>query len=237
MDQVLDVAYKGTGDCMIVAILSDKGGTGKTTFATNLAGMCRTTMHYVLLLDADRQGGSYYWGSTRVRELSDSSKHVATRRILGDEFTRNLHSLVRGYEHVIIDLGVYADAEIDTALRMADRIIVPLQPSGVDIWTMAGPDGLIGEEKSLRGDTRELRAFALLNRVSTNSQDSSQGEVRNALDQCVGLEVPDMAVSDRIVFQQALTSGRTVHEYRPTDRAAQQEMENLYELVFDSPYS
>ena len=222
---------------MIVAILSEKGGTGRTTLATNLAGMCRSARHWVLLLDADSQGGSHYWGSTRVRELSDSSRHVATRQMLGGDFTRNLHSTVRGFEHVIIDLGVCANAEIDTALRMADLVIVPLQPSGVDIWTMAGPDGLVAEEKRLRGDTRGLRAFALLNRVSTNSGDSSQDRARDALGECVGLDVADMAVSDRIAFQQALTSGRTIHEHRPIDHAARQEMADLYELVFDSPFS
>ena len=50
---------------MIVAVLGEKGGTGKTTFSTNLAGMRSATGRDVLVVDADRQGSASYWAEAR----------------------------------------------------------------------------------------------------------------------------------------------------------------------------
>ena len=219
---------------MIVAILSDKGGTGKTTLATNLAGMCSVKSQSVLLIDADRQGSALYWARSR-KGLKGYTPNVPTSHLLGRDFTRSLTRLARKYEHVIIDIGVFADDETNAALSMAECVIVPLQPSGVDVWAMALPDELVAREMQWRADRpRKLRAFALLNRVSPQSY--SEDMARDALDECAALVVADVTVSDRIVFQRALASGRTAHEWRPIDRAARDEMESVYELVFDRPY-
>ena len=86
---------------MIVALLAEKGGTGKTTLATNLAGM-RSRNRRVLLIDADRQGSSHFWAQQRARV---SVFKLESETLHGESFARRLRNLVPRYDDVIIDTG------------------------------------------------------------------------------------------------------------------------------------
>ena len=162
---------------MIVALLAEKGGTGKTTLATNLAGMR----------------------------------------------ARNLRNLVPRYDDVVIDTGAGDNIEMEAA---------PVQPSGVDVATMGLVDSRVVQALELNPG---LRAWALLNRVSTNSRNRDEAEARAALSGCKALRVADIRVCDRVVFPRALTAGLIVWEYRVGAAKAHEEIEAVYELVFDEP--
>ena len=216
---------------MIIALLAEKGGTGKTTLATNLAGMRAAAGHRTLLVDADRQGSSRFWAQTRSPLRLP---RLDSTPLYGEAFARRIATIASGYDDVVIDTGAGDGSEMETALRAADCVLAPLQPTGVDVWTAGLVDGRVAEALSRNPD---LRAWALFNRAPTNPRNRDEAEARIALEGCVALRVADISVCDRVAFQRALTSGMTVHEYRQSPKRARDEMAAVYELVFGEPYT
>ena len=214
---------------MIVALLAEKGGTGKTTLATNLAGM-RSRNRRVLLIDADRQGSSHFWAQTRTEA---SLFRVDSETLYGESFARRLRNLVPRYDDVIIDTGAGDNIEQEPALAAADCAIAPVQPSGVDVATMGLVDSRVAQARDVNPG---LRAWALLNRVSPNRRNRDEAEARAVLSGCTALRVADIRVCDRVAFPRALTAGLTVPEYRGGSDRAREEIEAVYELAFDEPY-
>ena len=213
---------------MIVALLAEKGGTGKTTLATNLAGM-RSRNRRVLLIDADRQGSSHFWAQQRARV---SVFKLDSETLHGESFARRLRNLVPRYDDVIIDTGAGDNIEQEAALAAADCAIAPVQPSGVDVATMGLVDSRVAQALELNPG---LRAWALLNSVSPNSRNRDEAEARTALSGCTAIRVADIRVCDRVAFPRALTAGLIVWEYRVGATKAHEEIEAVYELVFDEP--
>ena len=214
---------------MIVALLAEKGGTGKTTLATNLAGM-RSRNRRVLLIDADRQGSSHFWAQQRARV---SVFKLDSETLHGESFARRLRNLVPRYDDVIIDTGAGDNIEQEAALAAADCAIAPVQPSGVDVATMGLVDSRVAHALEL---TPGLRAWALLNRVSPNSRNRDEAEARAALSGCTAIRVADIRLCDRVAFPRALTAGLIVWEYRVGAAKAHEEIEAVYELVFDETW-
>ena len=215
---------------MIVAFVAEKGGTGKTTLATNLAGMRATSGRRVLLIDSDRQGSAHFWATAR------ESCHLLTADsevLHGESFGRHLRNLVPKYDDIIVDTGAGDNIEQEAALAAADCAIAPLQPSGVDVATMGLVDARVVQAQKLNP---ELRAWALLNRASTHSRNRDEQEARDALMACMALKVVDIRVCDRVAFPRALTAGQTVYEYSGGSQKARDEMAAVYELVFGEEY-
>jgi chromosome partitioning protein len=111
----------------VIAIANPKGGVGKSTLAVNLAGALAHRGHAVMLGDADRQQSSRRWLAQRPAHLP---------AIRGWEPTTDAHVVrpPRGTTHVVIDTpaGLH-DERLDEVLRIADKVLVPLQPSLFDI--------------------------------------------------------------------------------------------------------
>ena len=215
---------------MIVAIVAEKGGTGKTTLATNLAGMRASAGHRTLLIDADRQGSSNYWAEIRA---GLSLPPVDADVVHGEALGRRLRNPPGRYDDIIVDTGAGDSLELETVLSTADCAIAPLQPSGVDVWTMGLVDGLVGRA---RGTNPGLRAWALLNRVPTNPNSLDEAEARTALADCAALALPEIRICQRVAFHRALTEGKTVPEYARAGDRSREEIGALYELVFDQLY-
>ena len=213
---------------MIVALLAEKGGTGKTTLATNLAGMRAMRGRRVLLIDADRQGSSHFWAQSGM-----SLPRVDSDALHGEALGRRLRNPGTRYDDIIVDTGAGDSTEMEDALVAADCAIAPLQPSGVDVATMGLVDGRVTQARERNPG---LRAFALLNRAPTNPRNRDESEARNALSACAALEVAGIMVCDRVAFARALTAGQTVMDHRPVSRKARDEMEAVYELVFGEPF-
>lgn len=211
---------------MIVAIVAEKGGTGKTTLATNLAGMRAAAGHRTLLIDADRQGSSNFWAEIRA---GLSLPAVDADVVHGEALGRYLRNPRGRYDDIIIDTGAGDSLELEAVLLTADCAIAPLQPSGVDVWTMGLVDSRI--EQALEANPG-LRAWALLNRVSTNPNSLDEAEARKALADCAALTVPEIRICQRVAFHRALTEGKTVPEYARTGDRSREEIVALYDLVF-----
>ena len=213
---------------MIIAVLGEKGGTGKTTFTTNLAGMRAAAGRDVLIIDADRQGSASYWTDKR------DDKHTGLPVVhcvqkFGSGLTRAVRDVVRRYDDIIIDIGAGDSREVESALRVADRVVIPVQPAGLDVWTLGLIDDRIDEAREVN---EKLAAFVVLNRTSTNPKDNDAKEARDAISACEHLQLADMMICDRVAVKRAAPAGLTVQEYKPFDPKAAHEMEELYKLTF-----
>jgi chromosome partitioning protein len=215
---------------MIVAVLGEKGGTGKTTLATNLAGMRASDGQGrdVLIVDADRQGSACYWAEKR------SDKHpqlcaVQSVQKFGEGLMRTVRDMERRYEDILIDAGAGDSREIESALRVADMAIIPVQPAGLDVWTLGLIDDRVGEALAVN---ERLQAYVVLNRASSNPKDNDADEAREAIEGCAHLRLAKAMICDRVAVKRAAPAGLTVIEYKPFDAKAAAEMQQLYVLAF-----
>jgi chromosome partitioning protein len=209
-------------------MLGEKGGTGETTFATNLAGMRAAAGRDVLILDADRQGSASYWAEKRDGRNSGLPVVHSVQKF-GTGLLQAVKDMARRYDDIVIDAGGADSREVEAALRVADRAVIPIQPAGLDVWTLGLIDDRIGEAKAFND---QLQAFVILNRVSANPRDIDADEAREAIVGCENLTLATCAVCDRVAIKRAAPVGLTVAEYKPHDAKASQEMAQLYELVF-----
>jgi chromosome partitioning protein len=211
---------------MIVAVLGEKGGTGKTTFATNLSGMRAAARRDVLIIDADRQGSASYWAEAREKQ---DLPPVASVQKFGGGLVRAVSDMARRYSDVVIDVAAGDSREIEGALRAADQVIIPVQPAGLDVWTLGIIDERVGEAKVANPT---LEAFVVINRASPNPRDRDVDEAREAICECENFVVSDVVVRERVTIKRAAPKGLTVIEYRPLDQKAVEELEALYRLAF-----
>lgn len=110
----------------VIAIINPKGGVGKSTLSTNLAGYFAAQGHKVMLGDADQQQSSRAWLSLRPPGLPP----IATWE-LGNG---NIVKPPKGTTHVVIDTPAgLKGSKLDSIVKLADKLIVPLQASMFDI--------------------------------------------------------------------------------------------------------
>lgn len=148
----------------VVVVANPKGGVGKTTVATNIAGYFASKGHQVMLGDADRQQSSRLWLRLRPRQA---------RPITGWDVGEGLIAKPpKGTTHVVLDTpaGMHGKM-LQDAMRQADKVLVPLQPSIFDIYaTRAFLDELAQQRKAgkmqvgivgMRVDSRTIAADKL----------------------------------------------------------------------------
>lgn len=131
----------------VVVIANPKGGVGKTTLSTNVAGFLASRGHAVMLGDADRQQSSALW----LRLRPAAAREIRSWDISGDQIGRP----PKGTSHVVLDTPAgLQGGPFKDALKLADKVLVPLQPSIFDIYaTRAFLDELA---ESRRVDKRQI---------------------------------------------------------------------------------
>lgn len=212
---------------MIVLIGGEKGGTGKTTIATNLAAMRALSGRDVLLIDTDPQGSANYWAQTRDEEGIDA--RVACVQKFGKGLPREIKDLENRYEDIIIDAGGRDSVELRSALVVADKAFIPIQPSQFDIWTLGQMDELV---ETAKGFHPSLLAKVLISRSSTNPSVNEYAETCKLLSDFQNLVLAKTAIHDRIAYRKAAKDGISIEELKPKDTKAASEMTLLYSEVF-----
>jgi len=149
---------------MIVALLNQKGGVGKTTLALHLAGEWARQGQRVTLIDADPQSSALDWSEQRARE--------GLHRLFGviglarDTLHREAPELARYADHVVIDGPPRIAGLMRSALLAADLVLIPVQPSPFDGWASGEMLKLINEARIFRP---QLTARFVLNRCDTRT--------------------------------------------------------------------
>ncbi len=212
---------------MIILVGGEKGGTGKTTLATNLAAMRAHAGHDVLLVDTDPQGSGSYWSQTRDEE--EIKPRVPTIQKFGKSLQTEVKDLAKRYGDIIIDAGGRESAELRAALVVIHKAYVPIQASQFDVWTLGRMDTLIA---TAQGFNPEMKAWVILNRISPNPAVTETAEAQELMKDFGNLTLAKSSVVDRIAYRKAARAGRSVLELPHSDPKANNEMESFYAEVF-----
>jgi len=210
---------------MILVAGGIKGGSGKTTLATNLVVMRSQEGREVLLVDADDQQSAAEFTELRAEETDDAG-YTCIR--LDDKAVRDqVKRLKNKYDDVIIDTGGRDTTSQRAALTIADTLIVPFGPRSLDIWTLERVEELVADARAINPD---LEAYSFINRA--DHQGSYNEETREVLTDSDHIEFISPTLGDRKAFAIAFDYGQSIIEYTPRDKKAIAEMETLYEAVF-----
>lgn len=212
---------------MIILIGGEKGGTGKTTIATNLAAVRSKSGHDVLLLDADRQGTASLWA--QVRDDVQVEPRVPCVQKFGKGLPKDVLDLANRYEDIIIDAGGRDSIELRYALGIANAAFIPVQSTQFDLWSLQHMDDLIEQAQSININ---LSAYIIINRASTNPGVSDTSEAVEYLSNYERLNVLETIVRERVVFQRCVRGGRSVVETTPEDKKASLEIKSLYKEIY-----
>lgn len=226
---------------MIILIGGEKGGTGKTTIATNLAQIHACAGNDTLLLDMDKQGSASAW----MEQRSDSEHHDTeslqciplhsksnggTGQVV-KHLLAELRKLKKKYETIIIDSGGRDSIEFRAALTIADVMYSPIRTSQFDVNTLENLDELVSVA-SIQNE--ELKAAVFINCASTNARSGFKADVQKLLMQGYydNLEPSQIVIHERAAFAHAATAGCGVCELN--NDKAKREIMKLYKEIFNA---
>ncbi len=212
----------------VVLFGGEKGGTGKTTLATNMAAMLAQTGKDVLLLDTDRQGTASFWAT--VREDSEIEPRISCVQKFGKGLPSQVLDLADRYDEIVIDAGGRDSMELRYSLGVCDRAYILVQPFQFDIWTIRQMDNLV---EMAQGLNDILQAFIVLNRVSTNPAVREDQETRDFFkeEDFQHLALLNSVLRDRIAVRKSARDGLSVLEWKQ-DKKAAEEMNQLFKEVY-----
>jgi chromosome partitioning protein len=203
----------------IIAFLNQKGGVGKTTLATNVAGFLSLQKKRILYIDVDPQGSALDWHSFRQKEPLFNIIGLP-RPIVH----KSIASLSEGYDYVILDSPPRQDALAKSVIVAAGLIIIPVQPSPYDIWAAQETVDLIKEASSFKETQKS--AFVINRKISNTAIG------RDIKETLLQHEIPvlETQIGQRVVFAESANQGLVVHELSPKSAAAS-EVEGLVEEI------
>lgn len=187
----------------VVAVLNQKGGSGKTTIATHLARAFQLDGNDILLVDSDPQGSARDWAAVR------EDQPVPVIGIDRPTIERDLKSVAQK-DLVVIDGAPQAAELAVSAIKAADFILIPVQPSPYDIWAAADLVELI--KTRIEVTDGKLAAAFVVSRAIKGTKLGT--EVTDAL-LGYGLPVLDARITQRVSFPTTAAEGTTVLDTDP----------------------
>jgi chromosome partitioning protein len=211
---------------MNIVVGGIKGGSGKTTVATNLAVLCARD-HDVLLIDADDQETASDFTVLRNERIPEGAGYTSIK-LTGAAVRTETQRLARKYDTIIIDTGGRDTTSQRAALSIANVLLVPFVPRSFDIWTLEKVSNLVEE---MRVANPGLAAYVFINRADPRGQDND--ESAEVLKEASGLEFINTPLGTRKAFSNAAAQGLSVLELKPQDPKASEEILTLYKRLFN----
>ncbi len=191
----------------VISVVSQKGGAGKTTIATNLAVLAERSGHPTVLLDLDPQATAVKWGDKRDGKPPDVVAAQAGRlgRLLED-------AKRQGAALAIIDTAPAADTAALEAAKAADLVLVPCQPSDFDL-------GAVGATVRVAEQIAGKQSWVVMTAVPPTSKITDEAV---AVLSGAGIRVAPVRIVRRLDFVSGLPVGQAAVEWHPTGKAAKE---------------
>lgn len=210
---------------MIYVIGGIKGGSGKSTIATNLAVLMAKKFKDIILIDADDQQSASDFTVFRSETMKDNLDYTSIQ--LSDRTVRDQTIKLRSkYDHIIIDTGGRDTTSQRAAISIADIYLVPFVPRSFYIWTLEKVSTLTEEMRIINP---RLKSFSFLKKADFSGQDNR--EAANFLKENKTLEIIDICIGNRKSFPNASSRGLAITETKHKDVKAIQEFNALFNFL------
>ncbi len=200
----------------VISILNQKGGSGKTTIAINLARAYQLQGHSVLLVDSDKQGSSRDWQS------ADENNPIPLLVLDQVSIDRDIKKVVNKYKYIIVDGSPQATEIAVATIRASNFILIPMQPSPFDIWASSN---LIELVKQGMTENQNLKAAIVLTRLVKNTK------IGNEISQIIhDFELPVLKsnIGQRTCYPYSASLGQTIFD---TERASSEPVAEINTLA------
>lgn len=194
---------------MIIGILNQKGGVGKTTLAVNLAAGLARGGARVLLIDADPQGSALDWSAAR-----QEAPLFAVVGLPRPTVHKEIDIIGRGYDHIVIDGPPRVTDLARSAIMASDLVVIPVQPSPYDIWAAEEVVKLINEARVYKENLKSC--FVVNRKIANTAIGRDVGEALAAYP----LPVLRASITQRVVFAEAAAQGKSIFEIDHNGMAA-----------------
>jgi chromosome partitioning protein len=193
----------------VITIAQQKGGAGKTTLAAHLALAWAAEGRRVAVLDIDPQASLSSWFALRRERRGPAAPDIDVAAITGWRVTAEVERRARGHDVVVVDSPPHAATEARIAVRAAQLVLVPVQPSPMDLWATRATLELARSER--------VPALLVLNRVPPRTRLAAA-----MLREFLALEAPlaETRIGNRIALAASLAEGKGIVEAEPSSRAA-----------------
>lgn len=209
---------------MLIVIGGIKGGSGKTTVATNLA-VCFSKMgKKTLLIDADEQKSTTSWAEQREAthkewNLNENFPNFPTIALSGKFLYQQLQRFKNDYDNIIIDTGGRDTTSQRSALTVADKFLVPFKPRSLDVWTLGDVRRLVEEIQAINPN---LQSYYVINQGDSKGSDNDDAMEIISEMKCLN-RIP-VVIGYRKAFSNAAAEGLSVWETEKRDDKACNEM-------------
>jgi chromosome partitioning protein len=201
-----------------IALVTQKGGAGKTTLAASIAVAAMEAGETVIALDLDPQGSLAAWGEQRRAEAPAVDSVPADKMAQLPQILKALGA--RGYTLAILDCPGVASTGANIAMQAADLSLVPARPTRLDIQAT---------RPTIQALLKLQRPFLfVLNQCPPMPRSSRANEAAVGLSAMGSLAEPLMA--SRADYQDAIAAGQGVTEYAPNGKAAD-EARQLWQCI------
>jgi len=193
---------------MIICLAGTKGGSGRSTMATNFACIAAGQGMKVLMVDADDQETAADFTAARKQDHPEAPSFTCIK-LTGRAVRTEVLDLAPQYDHVIIDTGGRDTTSQRAALSVSDVLLIPFAPRSFDIWTVNKVADLVEEMRSVNP---KLKALAFLNRTDPQGQGTENEEAAELLRGVPGLIFIDTPIRFRKAYAHAASQGLAVTE-------------------------
>ncbi len=209
----------------MLVVGSQKGGVGKTTIVVHLAILRAHAGKKVVVVDTDVQASAASW--LAVRRDQKLTPEIACRQLFGKTISDDLASLSREFDDVFIDAGGDS-VELRGAMLEADTMCIPIRASQLDAWTLEHMNKLVAELLKVKP---EFKAHVLINAAPKRGNEVA--EARAVASGFANLQLLDTVIHERAAYREAAMSGCAITELHGANRAAINEIQQLYGEIYD----
>jgi chromosome partitioning protein len=212
---------------MIITVGGIKGGSGKTTVATNLVVARAIEGRDVLLVDGDDQETSSDFTAVRGERRAEEGAGYTCIKLSNSSVRTEVLKLKDKFSDIVVDTGGRDTTSQRAALSVSDVLLVPFVPRSFDVWTLEQTSSLVEEVRTINPG---IRAYMFLSKA--DSRGNENDEAKEYLTRSPHLTFLDAPLVLRKAYSDAAGRGEGVVEYRPKDEKALNEFKRLYDIVF-----